>query len=1044
MKMKASKVLLGMGILSAGFWANSAFGQVRVFILPARATGSHTIVGNEMILDSPGQQIALDIFFSDWDPDETGELLKGYQVVVDGASYTTGIAGALTPYRAPCNTPSDCGNSVAGGGSCSGEGIPANQCHAGFIRISREDFAFRGISNVNGVDQSTLTYRYVGAATADAIQNLKCLGGIEPGKVCIADTDCPGFPDFVPDGTCEINHDDRYAGTIALDVPPDARGTFTISLKDETVQPGSLLLDEFNKPILPQITEFALITIKCQSNADCNDNNACTTDNCNGGGTCSNIPSYNPVTECCDPGSGDVTVINDGNECTDDSCDVDTGVVTHDPEPADTACGDSSETECDGADTCDGAGVCQDNVESAGTACGDSTITECNLADTCDGAGSCDPNFVDAGTFCGDGSTTVCTDPDTCDGAGVCQSNNATDGTECDDGLFCNEGESCIAGVCGGGTPVVCNDDIPCTTDICNEDTNQCDFNLNPGNCLIANVCFLDGTLNPANDCEACDSISAPMDWSFRAAGSDCDDGDSCTGTGRPGIGDDVCDGAGACAGEPDPECNDTCDFAIPAAEGVTLSNNENRGPDDGEASCQPDSNNDIWFAYTAACTGVVFISTTGSAMAPSNDPVLSVFDDCPLNGGMEIACDDDSGVALQAALMLNAVGGTSYRIRVAGFEDNSGDVVLNIATVDDCLIDGVCYEAGEVNPENACEVCTPDVSTVTWTPRPEGSACGSAAETECDNPDACDGAGVCEVNYKPAGTACTDDANECTFDVCGDGLCLHPPRPVDTPCGDPADRECDGPDICDGASACTPNNKAPGTACGDFSVTQCDLADECDGSGFCDDNLAADGTMCDDADVCTGGDVCESGLCAGTSILQAPLVQQEGSRYIRVTAQPPGSPAPIALRLTSPDWPCVLKYIGADGALVNAPVFQLPSAWGTVLVGGTIEISPDSRYDVVAECGSFTSAVGFARTAIYGDIVGSFVGGAWTAPNGIIDAQDFVAIIEAFEHAATAPPLTRSDLWPCTPDGIIDVQDFVRLVDAFQGDPYPCPVPCP
>jgi len=992
-----------------------------------------------MKLDTPDQRIVLEIRLSDWDPNETGVVLKGYQAVFDPAGYTSGLAGTLTPFRTPCTSSAQCASAIGGGGTCGEPGIPPNTCPAGFILASRPEFVFRAIPNLIGVDQSTPSYRWGGAVQGDSIQNLKCVGGLEPGKVCLVDGDCPGFPSVLPDGTCEINHADRYGGTFVLDVPADARGTFTLSLKPV---PDSVFLDDDNEPIVPQTTEIALITIKCQSALDCNDDNLCTTDNCNGGGTCSNTPNYDPLTHCCDPDTGISTIIDDDNECTKDVCDPDTGLVTHPP-------------------------------EDAGTTCGDANSSECDAADSCDGAGNCDPNFVAADTPCGSAANTDCTDPDTCDGAGTCQFNHVADATPCEDGLFCTSGDLCNNGVCVvGGDPCTppslcsealdacveclidadCDDAIPCTTDICNG-IGACENNLNAGSCLIAGTCYADGALNPANDCQECDPGSDPLGWSFLPDGTLCDDGDPCTGTGRPGIGFDECDGAGTCSGIPDPQCNNTCDFAIPAAEGVTPSIIPDGGPgdvDDAEASCTEDSNNDIWFEYTASCTGMVFMSTTGSTLSPSNDPVLSVLDDCPFNGGVEIACDDDSGAELQAALMLNVVGGTNYLIRMAGFENNTGSVVLNISTVDDCLIDDgngpVCYEAGDLNPDNDCLACVPEVSTTGWTPLAEGSACGAPGQvaTECDDPDACDGAGLCEVNYKPDGTACSDDGIQCTFDQCGTGLCTHPPRPLNTPCGDPIDHECDGPDICDGASLCIPNNKPFGTVCGDQTVTECDLADRCDGNGSCDINYAANGTGCDDLNVCTGTDICTDGLCAGTSILQAPQVVQEGCRFIKVTPKPPGSPAPVALHLTSPNWACVNKYIGAAGNLVNSPVFLTPDAWGTLLVGGVVQIAPSSRYDVVAECGAFVSTVGFATTAKYGDIVGIFVGGVWTPPNGIIDSLDFTAIIEAFQGEFTAPPKTRTDIFPCTPDGIIDILDMVWVVNSFQGEPYPCAKPCP
>ena len=139
------------------------------------------------------------------------------------------------------------------------------------------------------------------------------------------------------------------------------------------------------------------------------------------------------------------------------------------------------------------------------------------------------------------------------------------------------------------------------------------------------------------------------------AGWSGISDGNPCTGTGRPGVGDDTCDEFGICAGEEDPECNDDCGFAIEAIEGTTASDNSGAGPDDDEASCQPDSNSDVWFIYTASCDGLVFVNTLGSLLQPSNDPVLSVYDAC---GGNEIACDDDSGVGVQAALNFEGTAG--------------------------------------------------------------------------------------------------------------------------------------------------------------------------------------------------------------------------------------------------------------------------------------------------------------------------------------------------------------------------------------------------
>src|SRR5262249_21561582 len=54
------------------------------------------------------------------------------------------------------------------------------------------------------------------------------------------------------------------------------------------------------------------------------------------------------------------------------------------------------------------------------------------------------------------------------------------------------------------------------------------------------------------------------------------------------------------------------------------------------------------------------------------------------------------------------------------------------------------------------------------------GEACGSASDTDCDNPDTCDSQGHCQDNHEADGTSCTSDGIECTQDVCAAGGCTH------------------------------------------------------------------------------------------------------------------------------------------------------------------------------------------------------------------------------------------------------------------------------
>ncbi len=981
---------------------------------PIRATGSYVIVGNEIRLTGGGQRVFLEMRLSGWAPD----TLSTWQGVLDptplgqicvgggnagnacfrdfdcfgGGTCAATRSGPIGLASEPCAANSDCIAAFADSSAVCD--IPSGLCKPGWQDQSRPEFVIAG--GLSLVDTSTPFLRYGSAVLTGA-------PAIDTGVVF-------------------------YGGTLALDVPATAAGSYDIVISPTS--DDTFMVSGVGAPILPITITNAVITVICQSNADCNDNDACTTDQCEVSGVCSHTANFDIVNFCCNPTNGALTALDDGNECTDNLC-AGGGSVSHPPVPEFAACGNQSNSECDGPDSCDGAGTCLDRLVPSGVLCGDPTNTDCNGADTCDGTGTCQSNLATAGTACGDPLTSQCDNADTCNASGLCLPNHVANGTVCDDTLFCVVGETCSGGVCGGGTARDCSDGLTCTTDVCNETTDTCDSTLDPNNCLIAGVCVAEAEFNPANDCEWCDSLASTTAFTIRADGSTCNDGDPCTGTGRPGVGVDTCT-AGTCAGVLDLECNDDCAFAIEATIGTTTSNNNNGGPDDGEASCQPDSNNDIWFFFTATCNAPVFVSTTGSALTPSNDTVLNIYDACPAAGGVEIACNDDSGVDLQSALTFTAVSGMDYLIRVAGFGANTGSVVVNISMVDDCLIGNSCYAAGELNPNNPCLICAPGVSTTDWTPRLEGSACGSANNDECDSPDACNGLGVCETNFKPDGTPCLDDGNDCSMDLCSSGVCSHPPEPVGLACGDPSVSECDLSDSCDGTGICLSNFVPSGTACGDPTETQCDAADICDGGGACIANLLPNGTPCDDNEVCTGSDACQTGLCEGTPIPQAPIVDGLGGFSIDVTPLPLGSVAPVALRVTSPDWPCVDLYIDANGSLVTMPVVQLPSAWGTINVTG-LEIAPSSTYDVVAECGAFTSPVGSGTTWLFADFNN----------DGLVDFRDITLSVDYFLGKSNLP-LVLMDIAPCGGDGLGNFRDIHMTVGAFLEEPYPCQLPCP
>lgn len=177
-------------------------------------------------------------------------------------------------------------------------------------------------------------------------------------------------------------------------------------------------------------------------------------------------------------------------------------------------------------------------------------------------------------------------------------------------------------------------------------------------------------------------------------------------------------------------------------------------------------------------------------------------------------------------------------------------------------------FAPGELNPDNDCQVCDPGADRFNWSNLNAGTACGSGADTECTNPDTCDGTGTCLANDEPTTAICGDDGTECTNqDYCdGSGGCTDNGYvEADTPCGSDSETECDNPDTCDGSGTCLDNHEPTSTTCGDAG-TECTNQDYCDGNGGCADyGYVAAATPCgSNADTeCTNPDTCDgSGTC--------------------------------------------------------------------------------------------------------------------------------------------------------------------------------------
>ena len=124
------------------------------------------------------------------------------------------------------------------------------------------------------------------------------------------------------------------------------------------------------------------------------------------------------------------------------------------------------------------------------------------------------------------------------------------------------------------------------------------------------------------------------------------------------------------------PPANDLCPNATVVTAGSYAWNNcgaNNVGPG---SPCG--MNNDVWFSYTPACSGLVMVNTCLSGL----NTVLAVYSGS-CNALNFIGCNDNAGAgscngSLQSYLTFNATAGVTYRIRVGSIGATGGGV-LNI-----------------------------------------------------------------------------------------------------------------------------------------------------------------------------------------------------------------------------------------------------------------------------------------------------------------------------------------------------------------------------
>jgi len=132
-----------------------------------------------------------------------------------------------------------------------------------------------------------------------------------------------------------------------------------------------------------------------------------------------------------------------------------------------------------------------------------------------------------------------------------------------------------------------------------------------------------------------------------------------------------------SCTGQPGPQpSKDDCSDAKPIGDVTDLAFDTTDATFDGPGRCMTSPN--IWYIYTASCTGDATVSLLGS----SYDTMLAVYkgSTCYPAASDLIECNDDAGSAYQSEITFSAVSGNQYLIEVGGYGSATGQGILNVS----------------------------------------------------------------------------------------------------------------------------------------------------------------------------------------------------------------------------------------------------------------------------------------------------------------------------------------------------------------------------
>ncbi len=457
------------------------------------------------------------------------------------------------------------------------------------------------------------------------------------------------------------------------------------------------------------------------------------------------------------------TGCDDNDPCTDDSCDEETGACVNAPTDCDdgnpcteNACGAEGCTATPVEGDCDDSSPCTtEDVCLEGTCVG--TAVVCTSDDPCVAA-TCDDvtgECVTSGASCDDDNS--CT-TDSCDEEGNCTYENLEG--PCEDGDLCaTDQDQCVEGICVGGDAKDCDDENPCSFDECDAATGECTYDF--------------------QDCN--DEVECTTDFCDAATGICVNDAaEGCCATAADCGGDTCspieCVGNACVAGEPtcgngtlDGSCGETCD------DGNT---------DDGDgcsSTCQVEGCNSDEECGSDAC----------------NAGVCNLDGTCSLEAQTGATCDDGQFCTENDA----------------------------------CTASGACEgTALSCNDTILCTTDACDEANGTCSNTPNEALCGDS--TDCQT-WVCDASLGCQPNNI---VGSCDDGDPCTLsDNCNAGLCIG-----------------------QGQKPCVDGNP-------------CTLDNQCVSGVGCDYTQIAENQACDDGDPCTEASTCQgNGSCGGGNIAES------------------------------------------------------------------------------------------------------------------------------------------------------------------------------